>query len=734
MPKYTYQDGRFHKDDEPFFVIASDYQYYRDRRDNWEDRLVKLKNAGVNLITFYTPWRHHLRMENGHTVYDFDGRTKDSRDLRGFLEIVKRLDLLMIIKPGPFVHSELNVGGLPDVVSPGFNPGMPPARRHHGRACRWSYNNSQLPAALDDHFDGMVKGWLETVGKVIAPYCDEQGPAIAIQLNDETIYCMSNDPPWHIGYEPSGIRFYQQLLTERYRDVDTYNRLHGTSHASLDFVGGPRLETLQGAAEDQPPGPSSREDVLKYVDWGEYQWQLRRELYVRYARYLGIDLPQLTNYAGITPPIEENVPDLQDEAQEVIPEDHLKLYPEWWFAMNRIDQDRDAYEYGMISWLGVAAYDRDVFDRYVNTARRARGLNLEENWGFAALYDGRSKFPLIPFYQTLVSIAAGATGYDIFVGASTDHWDETLDRITKLQCSTFPSDAPIDEHGNLRPLYHTAKFLNDWFLEHGDALLRCEFDIDVAYLLYAPYASISSWVPDDRYWRVANSDIPRCAREGFEEFSHALQEAGFSFGMFELEAATAEQLSQPKALAIHGGYFMDADCQNRLAAFVEDGGRLFISGQLPEVDARLEPCVRLKEAIEQAVGAKDQRVVYHRENLFADGGFAKVVQNSGLETSVQYSENLRAFMHRGKNERFVFFFSFDEAGSHDRWIEFDGQRITLTLGSKTSGVLRITDGRITGHLVKGVNEVDDTVADVRIELNSQVIEGRGDFSSSRDDK
>lgn len=730
MSQYTYQNGRFYKDGKPFFVIASDYQYYRDRRDHWEDRLTKLKESGVELITFYTPWRHHLQMDNGSRTYDFNGSTKDSRDLKTFLETVKRLDLLMVIKPGPFVHSELNVGGLPDLVSPGFNPGMPEARRHHGRACRWTYDNSQLPAPFDEHFDGLVKEWLEAVGEVIAPYCGTEGPCIAIQLNDETIYCMSNDPPWHIGYEPSGLRFYQQLLAERYGDVETYNRLHGTNHTALDFVGGPRLLTVDDSPKDQPPGPSSREEALKYADWGEYQWKLRREFYVRYAKYLGIDLPQLTNYAGITPPIEENVPDLQDEAHEVIPSDYQRLYPEWWFAMNRVDADRDDYEYGMISWLGVAAYDRDVFDRYVNTARRARGLNLEENWGFAALYDKRSKFPVIPFYQTLVSVAAGATGYDIFVGASTDYWDETLDRITKLQCPTFPSDAPIDEHGNLRPLYHTAKFLNSWFVEHGDALLGCEIDIDVAYLLYPPYAAVSSWVPDERYWRVADSEIPRCGREGFEEFSHSLQEAGYSFGMFELDAATEEQLSQPKALALQSGYFMDAASQERLAKFVEGGGRLYISGQLPEVDDKLEKCTRLKDAIEKATAAKDSKVIYSRDNFFADGKFAKVVEESGLETNVTYSETIRAYVHRGGNERFVFFFSFDEGGPHERWIEYDRQRIELTLGSKTSGVLRITDGKITGHMIKGANEVDETVADVRIKLNDQVIEGRGDFSST----
>ncbi|MBX7166584.1 MAG: beta-galactosidase [Pirellulales bacterium] len=731
MSDYQYRDGRFWKDGRPFFAICSDYQYYRDRRDNWRDRLEKLKAAGVNVITFYTPWRHHLRIVDGVRTVDFDGRTKDSRDLRTFLKLIEELQLLMIVKPGPFVHSELNVGGLPDFVCPQHNKEIPPARRHHGRACRWTYDNSELPAPFDPTFDGLVAEYLGAVGREIEPYCRPGGPVIAIQMNDETIYCTSNDPPWHIGYEPSGMRYYHGLLTERYGDLATYNRLHGTSYAAWEFVPGPKLPVIGQPGAPERPGPQRSEDLLLYVDWAEYQWRLRRDLYVRYEQYLGIKLPYLTNYAGITPPIEENVPDLKDEAKEPIPGDYARLYSEWWFAHNRVDQDLDAYEYGMISWLGVAAYDRDVFDRYINTARRARGVNMEENWGFGTLYDARSRDPIVPFFQTLASLAGGATGYDIFVGVSTDYWDDELDRITKLQCPTFPSHAPIDEHGNLRPMYDTMTMLNRWFAEHGEALLQCEPEIDVAYLLYAPYAAVSSWVPDERYWHVAGHAIPRCGHQAFEAFSKSLQAAGYSFGMFELEAATPARLHQPGALAIHTAFFMDEPEQRRLAEFIESGGRLFISGELPEVDLQWRSCTILKAAVERAAAAgPGSKVHYRRENLFADGRFAEVLRAAGVNTNVTYAENMRAYVHRSERDYFVFFFNFDAAGQHDKWIEFYGQRLKLRLGSKTSGVLRVQDGKLVAWMVKAKNEVENLVDSVSFELDRQHVDGTGDFSSA----
>ncbi len=728
MSEITYRDGRFWDGARPYFVIASEYMYYRERRAHWIDRLAKLRSAGVNVITFYIPWRHHLRLEEGRRTYDFTGRTKDSRDVVGFMRTIESFGLRMIIKPGPFVHSELNVGGLPDLVCPSFNPAMPPARRHHGRPAVWSYDNSQLPAPLDEGFDALVREWLLAVREVILPFTRRGGPAIALQLNDETIYCTSNDPPWHIGYEHSGMRFFQQLLEDRYGDIDNYNRLHATDYTAFEFVPAPKL-TEANVPSTERSALRRREELLAYVDWAEYQWRLRRDVYVRHAKYLDIDLPYLTNYAGITPPIVENVPDLKEGAQEPIPADYARLYPEWWFAMNRVDSDADAYEYGMISWLGVAAYDRDVFARYINTARRARGLNMEENWGFGTLYDHRSRYPIVPFFQTLASLAGGATGYDIFVGVGTDYWDDSLDRITKLQCATFPSHAPIDEHGNCRPMYHTAAMLSRWFRANGEALLSCEPEVDVAYLLYAPYAAVSSWIPDRRNWALAEYDIPRCGREGFEEFSASLQEAGYMPGLFELEAATPRQLHAPRAVAIHSAFFMDEASQTKLVDFLAAGGRLFISGELPEVDLVWRPCTLLRERIESLARDQSVQVVYRRENLFADGRFAQRLAETGFAPRVRHSTDLRAFVHRGAGELFVFFFNFDVDDSHDKWIECHGQRIELRLGSKTSGILRIREGRLIAYLVKGENEVEGIRSTVRIQVGPDVIEREGDFSS-----
>ena len=140
MHEFTYRDGRYYRDGKPLFVVAAEYHFHRDKREHWKDRLEKLKASGANTIDFYIPWRHHMLIQDDHRVYDFTGKTKDSRDVVTWMKTIESLGLYMIVKPGPFIHSELNIGGLPDVVSPTYSPGVPAQRRHHGRMAYWGYD------------------------------------------------------------------------------------------------------------------------------------------------------------------------------------------------------------------------------------------------------------------------------------------------------------------------------------------------------------------------------------------------------------------------------------------------------------------------------------------------------------------------------------------------------------------------------------------------------------------
>jgi beta-galactosidase GanA len=69
--------------------------------------MLMLKAAGLNTIGVYIFWNHH---ELTKGVFDF---TTGERDLIGFLELTKKYEFNVIIRPGPYVCAEWDFGGLP---------------------------------------------------------------------------------------------------------------------------------------------------------------------------------------------------------------------------------------------------------------------------------------------------------------------------------------------------------------------------------------------------------------------------------------------------------------------------------------------------------------------------------------------------------------------------------------------------------------------------------------------
>jgi len=742
MERIEYRNGRFYRDGRPFFFLGAEYQYYRDQRAHWSDRLDQLKAAHVQVVCFYIPWRHHLVHDpaTGDPGYDFDGRTLDSRDLRHFLRLCTDKGLYMLAKPGPFVHSELNIGGLPDLASPSFNPGIEPVRIHNGQPLYWEYDHTQLPSPDDPAYDALAREWLRQVGDVLRPHAAPEGRIIALQLNDETIYCTSNDAPWHYGYDAPQVRAFHRMIRHKYGTIERYNRVHGTEHRFFEAVQPPRPDPSR-------PVVRHRGEALALADWGEFQWRQRRDLYARYREALGVDLPYLSNFAGITPPIDENVPDQVEASTKDSPREYLHLYPEWWFAHNRVDQDRDVYHYGMISWLGVAAYnvpdartppepdvgDNEVFHRYIHTARRRRGINVEENWGFATLYHPMSRYPVIPVFQTLASVAGGCTGYVVFTGVCHGYWLDDLDRTTQKQHRTFPSDAPIGENGETGPMYEAMALLNEWFAREGEAFLSAEIPMDLWFLIVPEHAAVSSWVPDGspRHWQVPHA-VPRVGAGVLEPAMGFCNLHGIQYGIAELPSLTLPDLLEKGRAAIPLAFFLSRRDQQILVDFVRQGGTLIASGELPLYDEEMAPCTIFRDFLRALQRGEEQpkgRLVYGTGNLFGDErAFLGFLRRAGWEPGIRYDPALRVYPYRDGRHRFLFFFHFGRDQRTCRVRLADPARdLEMELGGKASGVLHLELGddasrdRLRSCLVKGVNEYEGRRGTFRLRIEGREV-------------
>lgn len=101
-----YRNNCFLKDGKPFQYISGSIHYSRIPRDYWKDRLLKMYMTGLNAIQVYVPWNFH---ETEEGVPNFTG----DRDLEHFLHLANETGLLVILRPGPYICAEWEMGGLP---------------------------------------------------------------------------------------------------------------------------------------------------------------------------------------------------------------------------------------------------------------------------------------------------------------------------------------------------------------------------------------------------------------------------------------------------------------------------------------------------------------------------------------------------------------------------------------------------------------------------------------------
>ncbi|XP_038141552.1 beta-galactosidase-1-like protein [Cyprinodon tularosa] len=101
-----YKNNCFLKDGKPFHYISGSIHYSRIPQYYWKDRLLKMYMTGLNAIQVYVPWNFHETVQG---VHDFTG----DRDLEHFLNLANQTGLLVILRPGPYICAEWEMGGLP---------------------------------------------------------------------------------------------------------------------------------------------------------------------------------------------------------------------------------------------------------------------------------------------------------------------------------------------------------------------------------------------------------------------------------------------------------------------------------------------------------------------------------------------------------------------------------------------------------------------------------------------
>ncbi|MEM1548644.1 MAG: beta-galactosidase [Thermoproteota archaeon] len=148
----------------PVFIYSGEIHYFRIPKALWEDRIIKLKRAFLNCASTYFAWNWHEQKEG---CFDFSGW----RDVDEFLRLCEKHGLYVIARPGPYICSEWDFGGLPN----------------------WLIGRNMIPRSLDKEFMKYAIRYYDHIIPVIRRHLATRGGNIILfQIENE--YFWGNVP------------------------------------------------------------------------------------------------------------------------------------------------------------------------------------------------------------------------------------------------------------------------------------------------------------------------------------------------------------------------------------------------------------------------------------------------------------------------------------------------------------------------------------------------------------
>jgi beta-galactosidase len=143
-------------DGQPWTPVMGEFHYTRFPSDRWEEQIVKMKSAGVEILATYVIWAHH---EPKSGEFNWSG----DRDLKQFVELCAKHNMKVLLRIGPWAHGEVRYGGTPE----------------------WVVN--EMPSRRNDpmYMTYVSRYWSQISQQIKGQYFKDGGPIIGIQLENE---------------------------------------------------------------------------------------------------------------------------------------------------------------------------------------------------------------------------------------------------------------------------------------------------------------------------------------------------------------------------------------------------------------------------------------------------------------------------------------------------------------------------------------------------------------------
>ncbi|CAM4330112.1 beta-galactosidase [Paenibacillus alkaliterrae] len=581
-------------DGQPQIIMCGEIHYYRLERKDWQDRIDKLKEAGMNAVASYIPWLCHEPVEG---EVDLEGITRPELDLGGFIDLCQDNGLYFIARPGPFIMAEMKNEGLPHWIY-----------KKHPEIVPVTWDGRPIPTKTIDYtapgFLQEARKWYAAVMPVLASrLCGKGGNIIGVQLDNEIgmLSWVSNSP-----------------------DL--------TDHVLADFASWlMRQYDAESLKQRYPVNPDIQTEWKKAVQFPAepYAAELRHDLgyYMRYrfAKYVA-ELRHYSEEFGVTDvPFLVNIHGTGHGRGLTYPIGISQLYESYTQAP------------GYLSGSDIYFGDLDMTsfqDLYlINGFMDAVHLpdqpltSLEFNCGdgnFGETYGGRLDPSAVDF-KTRMCIAQGnrLINFYLFCGGYNYRMDQKMgdgnDRVA-FTGERHGFAAPVSPEGELNYTYPRMARVNKTVMAVADKLaVMDEERDDVAYAFIPDYYMTEYKYPKSERMKEIVQNIEANRGSGaWEIMARAMLLAGYRFGSVDVQNKAVDPKQTP-VIALPSARYMHEHIQRKLADFMEAGGSILLYGEVPLYDMEGKDCTILADAFGVKLTGSKRGGEHYYLSLCADG-------------------------------------------------------------------------------------------------------------------
>ena len=155
---FEIKDGDFYLNGKATPIYSGEMHYSRIPHEYWRHRLQMMKGLGLNTVATYVFWNWN---ETEPGKWDFEG----DKNLAEYIKIAGEEDMMVILRPGPYVCAEWEFGGYP----------------------WWLQNIEGMEIRRDnEHFLKYTRLYIERLFKEVGHLqCTNGGPIIMVQCENE---------------------------------------------------------------------------------------------------------------------------------------------------------------------------------------------------------------------------------------------------------------------------------------------------------------------------------------------------------------------------------------------------------------------------------------------------------------------------------------------------------------------------------------------------------------------